>query len=77
VFGVGAPEALFISLVALLIFGPRRLAEVARGWGSLLGKVRRSLDEAMAELTSEDYSDEWFEGHGRQQDNLFDERPED
>lgn len=76
-FGVGAPEALFISLVALLIFGPRRLAEVARGWGSLLGKARRSLDEAMAELTSEDYPDEWFEGHGRQQENLFDERPED
>ena len=76
-FGVGAPEALFISLVALLIFGPRRLAEVARVWGSLLGKVRRSLDEAMAELTSEDYPDEWFEGHGRQQENLFDERPED
>ena len=76
-FGVGAPEALFISLVALLIFGPRRLAEVARGWGSLLGKVRRSLDEAMAELTSEDYPDEWFEGYGRQQENLFDERPED
>jgi Sec-independent protein translocase protein TatA len=77
VFGVGAPEALFISLVALLVFGPRGLAEVARGWGSLLGKARRRLDEAMAELTSEDYPDEWFEGHGRQQENLFDERPED
>ncbi len=76
-FGVGAPEALFISLVALLVFGPRRLAEVARGSGSLLGKVRRRLDEAMAELTSEDYPDEWFEGHGRQQENLFDKRPED
>ena len=76
-FGVGAPEALFISLVALLVFGPRGLAEVARGWGSLLGKARRRLDEAMAELTSEDYPDEWFEGHGRQQENLFDERPED
>jgi Sec-independent protein translocase protein TatA len=77
VFGVGAPEALFVSLVALLVFGPRRLAEVAWGWGSLLGKARRRLDEAMAELTSEDYPDEWFEGHGRQQENLFDERPED
>jgi Sec-independent protein translocase protein TatA len=77
VFGVGAPEALFISLVALLVFGPRGLAEVARGWGSLLGKARRRLDETMAELTSEDYPDEWFEGHGRQQENLFDERPED
>ena len=76
-FGVGAPEALFISLVALLVFGSRRLAEVAREWGSLLGKARRRLDEAMAELTSEDYPDEWFEGHGRQQENLFDERPED
>jgi hypothetical protein len=47
------------------------------GRGSLLSKARRTLDEAMAELTSEDYPDEWFEGHGRQQENLFDERPED
>ena len=73
-FGVGAPEALFIGLVALLIFGPRRLAEVARGWGSLLGKVRRRLDEAMAELTSEDYPDEWFENRDREQEELSDRR---
>ena len=29
-FGVGAPEALVIGVVALLVFGPKGLAEVIR-----------------------------------------------
>jgi Sec-independent protein translocase protein TatA len=30
VFGLAAPEALFVVLVALLVFGPGRLAQAAR-----------------------------------------------
>ena len=52
--GVSAPEALLISLLALLVFGPARLAEAARGAGSLLGKARKDLNEAVAELASEE-----------------------
>ena len=29
VFGVGAPEALVVGVVALVVFGPRGLAEVS------------------------------------------------
>jgi Sec-independent protein translocase protein TatA len=76
VFGVSAPEALLTSLVALLDFGSRRLSEAAQEWESLLGNVRRGLDETVAKLTSEDYPDEWFEDHGQQQESLFDGRPE-
>jgi len=71
VFGIGVPEVLVIALVALLVYGPARLAVAAREWGAALGKIRRSLDDAVADLTSEDHPDEWFEDHGRQEEDLF------
>ena len=73
-FGVAAPEALFIVLVALLAFGLGRLAQAAREWGVVLGRARRKLDDAKAELTSLDYPDEWFENRDREQEELFDRR---
>ncbi|XP_038685268.1 sec-independent protein translocase protein TATB, chloroplastic-like isoform X2 [Tripterygium wilfordii] len=45
-FGVGAPEALVIGVVALLVFGPRGLAEVARN----LGKTLRAFQPTIREL---------------------------
>ncbi|KAL5567958.1 hypothetical protein UlMin_024533 [Ulmus minor] len=45
-FGVGAPEALVIGVVALLIFGPKGLAEVAR----TLGKTLRAFQPTIREL---------------------------
>ncbi|WP_166172364.1 Sec-independent protein translocase subunit TatA/TatB [Rubrobacter tropicus] len=76
-FGVGAPEALFIGLIALFVFGPGNLAEATRIAGAMLGKAQRKLDEANAELISADYPDEWFVERGLQTDDLFDERPVD
>lgn len=45
-FGVGAPEALVIGVVALLIFGPKGLAEAARS----LGKTLRAFQPTVREL---------------------------
>ncbi|CAI9302462.1 unnamed protein product [Lactuca saligna] len=45
-FGVGAPEALVIGVVALLVFGPKGLAEVAK----TLGKTLRSFQPTIREL---------------------------
>eukprot|EP00898_Chlorokybus_atmophyticus_P008025 jgi/Chlat1/8223/Chrsp76S07639 len=45
-FGVGAPEALVIGVVALLVFGPKGLAEAARS----LGKTLRAFQPAIREL---------------------------
>ncbi|KAG0474657.1 hypothetical protein HPP92_014343 [Vanilla planifolia] len=54
-FGVGAPEALVIGVVALLVFGPKGLAEVARN----LGKTLRSFQPTIRELqeVSRDFKD--------------------
>ncbi|KAL0371721.1 UNVERIFIED_CONTAM: Sec-independent protein translocase protein TATB, chloroplastic [Sesamum calycinum] len=45
-FGVGAPEFLVIGVVALLVFGPKGLAEVARN----LGKTLRAFQPTIREL---------------------------
>lgn len=45
-FGVGAPEALVIGVVALLVFGPKGLAEVAR----TLGRSLRAFQPTIKEL---------------------------
>ncbi|KAI8564853.1 hypothetical protein RHMOL_Rhmol03G0214800 [Rhododendron molle] len=54
-FGVGAPEALVIGVVALLVFGPKGLAEVARNLGKTLRQFQptiRELQEVSREFKS-------------------------
>ena len=45
VFGVGAPEALVIGVVALLVFGPKGLAEAAKSLGGVLRTFQPTLRE--------------------------------
>ena len=56
---LGLPELLFIMLLALLVFGPRRLPEIGRTIGRALGEFRRAttdLKRSMdVELRSEDF----------------------
>jgi len=47
--GLGAPEMLIIAVIALVIFGPNRLPEVA----GQIGKVVRDIRRMTGELTSE------------------------
>ncbi|MEC4984077.1 MAG: twin-arginine translocase TatA/TatE family subunit [Oscillatoria sp. PMC 1068.18] len=42
-FGLGVPEALVIAVIALLIFGPKKIPEM----GSALGKTLRGFKEEM------------------------------
>lgn len=44
-FGVGAPEALVIGVVALLVFGPKGLAEAARNIGQALRGIQPTIRE--------------------------------
>ena len=53
---LGFPEILFILVLALLVFGPRRLPEMGRTIGRALGEFRRatgdlkrSIDREMSE----------------------------
>ncbi|MGB9723478.1 MAG: twin-arginine translocase TatA/TatE family subunit [Chloroflexia bacterium] len=41
-FGIGLGELLFLAVLALLIFGPRRLPEIGRAVGRFLREVRQA-----------------------------------
>lgn len=49
VFGIGLPEMALIFVVALLVFGPKKLPEIGRS----LGKAIRGFQEASQEFQSE------------------------
>ena len=49
IFGIGLPEMALIMIVALLIFGPKKLPEIGRS----LGKAIRGFQEASKEFENE------------------------
>lgn len=49
IFGIGLPEMALIMVVALLIFGPKKLPEIGRS----MGKAIRSFQEASREFETE------------------------
>ncbi len=48
-FEVGFSEILLVLVIALVVVGPERLPEVARGIGSMIGKVKRFIDNVRNE----------------------------
>lgn len=53
-FGIGFPELVVICIVALLVLGPERLPEVARGVARWVVEIRRAADELKKELGAEE-----------------------
>lgn len=60
-FDVGFSELLIISLVALLVFGPNRLPEVARTAGQWVGRIRRFMDDVKRDVDREINTEELAE----------------
>ena len=44
-FGIGATELIIIMVVALLVFGPKRLPELARSLGRGMAEFRRASSD--------------------------------
>ena len=49
IFGIGLPEMALITIVALLVFGPKKLPEIGRS----VAKTLRSFQDASKEFESE------------------------
>jgi sec-independent protein translocase protein TatA len=45
VFGLGVPEVIFILVLALLIFGPKRLPEIGRTLGRGMSEFRKASND--------------------------------
>jgi Tat protein translocase TatB subunit len=52
-FGVGFQEMLLVGLLLLVLFGPKRLPQMARDLGSFARKAQHMVDEVKADLASE------------------------
>ena len=50
---LGFPEMLFLFLVALLLFGPKKMPEIGRQIGRALAEFRRASNELKGQLENE------------------------
>jgi sec-independent protein translocase protein TatB len=52
-FDIGFSEILMIAVVSLIVIGPKRLPETVRFFGYWLGRIRRSIHKARADMERE------------------------
>jgi sec-independent protein translocase protein TatA len=50
---IGMPELVIIFVIALIIFGPRKLPELGRSLGRSLGEFRRASNDLRSSLEEE------------------------
>ncbi len=50
---LGIPELILIFVVALLVFGPKRLPEIGRTLGKALGEFKKATDELKTTIERE------------------------
>jgi sec-independent protein translocase protein TatB len=80
-FEIGFSEIMMVALVSLLVIGPERLPKVARVAGYWIGKTRRMIATAKAEISAELQAEELRQIMKQQDDlkelhNLIDETRE-
>jgi len=69
-FEIGFSELMMLMLVSLIVIGPERLPKVARVAGYWIGKTRRMLAVAKAEISAELHAEELRQTLQEQQDLL-------
>ncbi len=52
-FGIGVPEMLVIGMVAMMVFGPDKLPELARQFGGFVRTVKQMAENAKNDLGKE------------------------
>jgi TatA/E family protein of Tat protein translocase len=55
---IGVPELILIFVVALLLFGPKKLPDIGRSLGKALGEFKRASNDLKRSLEEEVAADE-------------------
>lgn len=55
-FGIGFPELVLIGVVALLVFGPDKLPEMAKTFGKVFGELKKNSDSLRREFYNSVYT---------------------
>jgi sec-independent protein translocase protein TatA len=56
-FGLGWPEVVIISVVAIVIFGPKKIPELGSSFGKTLRSFRDGMTQAAEDQTDDDERD--------------------
>ena len=51
---IGLPEVLILLVIVLLVFGPRRLPEMAKGFGQSVREFRKGLRDMRRDIEEEE-----------------------
>jgi sec-independent protein translocase protein TatB len=70
-FDIGFWELALIAVMALLVFGPERLPELARSLGFWVGRVRRYLFAIKQDMDRELHLQEWQQTMKLEERNNF------
>ena len=74
-FGIGFPELLLILVLALIVFGPDKLPQLARQIARLVGDLKKAseefksqldLDEALRDIEDQESPDKTASSQGKQ-----------
>jgi TatA/E family protein of Tat protein translocase len=52
-FDIGLPELIVIFVVALLVFGPKKLPELAKTLGKGMGELKRAFQDVKEQVETE------------------------
>ena len=63
-FGLGVMELFLVLLVALVVLGPSRTVNMAKGAGKMLGEVRRAMGDLSRAVEQEGWEPDDHGGKG-------------
>lgn len=70
-FGIGMPELIIILIVALVIFGPKRLPEMGKSLGRAIKEFRKTSQELKEEIKLDLHESPEIEGKTKKEGNTL------